>query len=587
MALSGSVTSANGYTDQYGTRRLTFSWTATQSIANNTSTISWTLSTSGGYPYWIYYSKTKVVVDGATVYYVEGKQQISPGTIATGTVTLTHNSVGERSFSASVQAGIYEHAVNCTASGTWTLDTIPRASTVTGSSLVFGTQGTLNISRASANFADTITYALGTYTGTIATLANNSSTSQSVNWTPPLNMMNAIPNATSAAVQITCKTYADNTGATLIATKTSTVTVSIPSDSSMNPTLAISYTNTDDTFGVLAQGLSAIHATLTGTGKYSATIASYTTTLEGASYTGADVTTNVINGSGTVNIKYRVTDSRGRYYETTVPLTVTAYSTPTIEFSVHRCLQDGTADDMGAYAKVWIKGNGTEIGSGAKANAVTPTLQMRQAGQNPPAAWTDVDVAHDTTYSQNNTICETDIVIAADDTKSWEFRAMITDKASASSQPSILISVGYATIDFLKGGRGVSFGTTALSPGFKCAMDTEFSGDVYLGATNLATALASLGGLDFTSVKIRVGTQTILASVGNQQKIFTYAELDTLFDTTNTGQTNCLVLAANGHWEAHAAVINGTINKTDGVYMYSASGFLGANFRFNYIAIRF
>lgn len=573
MALSGSVTSSNGYTDEYGTRRLTFSWTATQSIANNTSTISWTLSTSGGYPYWIYYSKTKVVIDGTTVYYVEGKQQIAPGTIATGTVTLTHNAVGDRSFSASVQAGIYEHAVNCTASGTWALDNIPRASSVTGNSMQFGVAGTLTVNRASASFSDVLSYQLGTYTGSIGTVASGS-LSPTISWTPPVAMMNAVPNATTAAVSIICQTY---NGATLIATKTSTVNVAVPS--SVVPTASTTLSNSDETFGVYTQSISACRVQTTAAGVYGSTIASIATTIEGNTYSGADITSNVLTGSGSVTVTTVVKDTRGRSVTVTKSISVSAYSTPAIEFTVHRCDSGGTADDMGAYANVWIHATGTAIGSGAKANAVTPTLKMRQVGV---STWTDVTVTTTGTAVDK----EVDMVIAAADTYSWEFMATSEDKVSSISS-IVTISVGYATIDFLKGGRGIAFGTTALSSGFKCAMDTEFSGDVYLGATNLATALASLGGLDFTSVKIRVGTQTVVASVGTQQKIFTYANLDTLFGTTNTSQTNCLVLAVNGHWEAHNAIINGTINKTDGVYMYSASGFLGANFRFNYIAIRF
>lgn len=235
---------------------------------------------------------------------------------------------------------------------------------------------------------------------------------------------------------------------------------------------------------------------------------------------------------------------------------------------------------MGAYALVHFEG---EV-SATASNAVVPSLKMRKVGT---SAWTDVTLTNaDKTYTGTTKVV-VEKVVPADDAYSWEFLAIIEDSANASASAGITISVGYATIDFKAGGKGISFGTTAVRDGFVCAMDTEFSGDVYLGATNLATALALLGGLDFTSVKIRVGTQTVVASVGTQQKIFTYADLDTLFGTTNTSQTNCLVLAVNGHWEAHNSVINGTINKTDGVYMYSASGFLGANFRFNYIAIRF
>ena len=62
MALSDSV-STNGYEGRY----YTVSWSASQSVANNTSTISWTLSCAGGSSSW-YAERTLVVtVAGKTV----------------------------------------------------------------------------------------------------------------------------------------------------------------------------------------------------------------------------------------------------------------------------------------------------------------------------------------------------------------------------------------------------------------------------------------------------------------------------------------------------------------------------------------
>ena len=47
MALSGNVS-----TSKYDGRYLKLAWTATQSVANNTSTIKWTLSAAGGNSSW-------------------------------------------------------------------------------------------------------------------------------------------------------------------------------------------------------------------------------------------------------------------------------------------------------------------------------------------------------------------------------------------------------------------------------------------------------------------------------------------------------------------------------------------------------
>lgn len=579
MALQGSMTSSNGYTDEYGTRRLVFSWSATQNIANNTSTINWTLSTSGGYPYWIYYSKTKVVIDGQTVYYVEGKQQVPPGTIATGTITLTHNSVGERSFSASVQAGIYEHAVNCTASGSWALNTIPRGSTVTASgALSFGSQGVLNISRASTGFYDTITYSLGSYSGTIAILANNGALSQNINWTPDANMMNAVPNATSASVVITCKTYSDSAGNTLIATKTTNVSVSIPS--SVIPTVSAVLSNSNNTFGQYTQNLSKVLAAITGVGAYSSTVVSYSLLFEDTTYTGNPIETDTIKGSGNnVPVQVKVVDSRGRVGVRTYNINILSYDQPTIECTIHRCTQAGVADEMGAYALVHFEG---EV-SATASNAVVPSLKMRKVGT---SAWTDVTLTNaDKTYTGTTKVV-VEKVVPADDAYSWEFLAIIEDSANASASAGITISVGYATIDFKAGGKGISFGTTALRDGFICAMDADFTEDLALDGTSIYDIFDSL-----PNARIRVGTKLYengQTPTGGDIVIFTFSELDALFGISGTSVSNCIVYAVNGHKDAYNTTVMSVYNKADGIHAIMNPAMTSTNaFRLNYIAIRF
>lgn len=54
-------------------------------------------------------------------------------TVASGSFTISHNSDGSKSFSASAEEGIYTFAVNCSGSGSWSLPTIARA---TGTELV-------------------------------------------------------------------------------------------------------------------------------------------------------------------------------------------------------------------------------------------------------------------------------------------------------------------------------------------------------------------------------------------------------------------------------------------------------------------
>ena len=99
MATSGSY-NTNLVHDGPDNKGLTFSWTRTSySIANNTSTISWTLKGRGSSG-WMLAQNFKQTVNGAN--YENNKNiQLRAGTVAlSGTTVITHNADGSKSFSA-------------------------------------------------------------------------------------------------------------------------------------------------------------------------------------------------------------------------------------------------------------------------------------------------------------------------------------------------------------------------------------------------------------------------------------------------------------------------------------------------------
>ena len=129
MASSGSF-STSGYDGRY----LVFSWSiSSQSIANNTTTIQWSLKGAGtANASWYMAGPFTVVIAGSTVYSSSTRIQLYNGTtVASGTKTISHNSAGAASFSASVSAAIYTFAVNCSGSDSWSLTSIPRQATIT------------------------------------------------------------------------------------------------------------------------------------------------------------------------------------------------------------------------------------------------------------------------------------------------------------------------------------------------------------------------------------------------------------------------------------------------------------------------
>ena len=129
MANSGSF-NTSGYQGRY----LLFSWSvSSQSLENNSSTISWSLKGAGNASSsWYNAGNFKVVINGVTVYSSSTRIKLYNGTVvASGDLTIAHGSDGTKTFSASAQAGIYYVAVNCTGSGSWSLPTINRQATLT------------------------------------------------------------------------------------------------------------------------------------------------------------------------------------------------------------------------------------------------------------------------------------------------------------------------------------------------------------------------------------------------------------------------------------------------------------------------
>ena len=127
MATSGSLS-----TTKYEGRYLILSWTATQSVEDNTSTIKWTLKGAGdAKSSWYYAGNFKVVIAGSTVYSSSTRIKLYKGTtVASGTKTISHNTDGTKSVAMSAQAGIYTVAVNCSGSKKFTLTDIPRKATI-------------------------------------------------------------------------------------------------------------------------------------------------------------------------------------------------------------------------------------------------------------------------------------------------------------------------------------------------------------------------------------------------------------------------------------------------------------------------
>lgn len=127
MASSGSF-NTSAYTGAT-TRYLTFNWWVnSQDAEGNYTDIGWELVGAGGSTTKYYTSGNfKVIIDGEQVHYSTTRIYLYNGTkVASGTKRIYHESDGNKTFSASAEAGIYYVAVNCSGSGSWALPKINR-----------------------------------------------------------------------------------------------------------------------------------------------------------------------------------------------------------------------------------------------------------------------------------------------------------------------------------------------------------------------------------------------------------------------------------------------------------------------------
>lgn len=444
MASSGSIT-----TNEVEGRSLTLSWTlSSQSVEKNTSTISWTLKGSGSASGYVMSGAFKAVINGVTVYTSEPRIELRNNTtVASGTATIAHNSDGTKSFSLSCEAGIYTYAVSATASGTHTLTTIPRASTISATNANMGSASTITITRASSSFTHTLTYSFGNATGTIAT----KTTSTSVSWTPTLTLANQIPNAVSGKCTITCKTYSDTTE---VGSKTCTMTLTVPS--SVKPTItSLTAARVDGTvptsWEIYVQSKSKATLTINGAaGAYGSTISSYSITGGGYSSTASSFTTGFLNTSGTITFTASVTDSRGRVSaNATVTISVVAYSAPSFsKYISQRCNSAGTASDSGTYVKSTVNFSYASCNS---KNTITTATYYRKTTE---TSWTNASKAFTSgtafTFGGGNISAES----------SYEVKFKLTD-AFTSIEVTDTLSTASVVMDFKSGGLGVAVGKVA------------------------------------------------------------------------------------------------------------------------------
>ncbi len=323
------------------------------------------------------------------------------------TFTVQHNEDGSKTINVSSSMSTSDFTPSSSsASGSITLTTIPRASSVSGGSGNIGSSTTISIARASSSFTHTLEYTFGSLSGTIATGVGTS-----YDWTIPTTFYAQIPNANSGTGTITCKTY---NGSTLIGTKTCSFTANVTNSSPIIGTFSYKDSNsvttaiTENNQRIIRNNSNLLFTIGSATAKNSATISKYEVTFNNVtkSRTSAgDLDFGTINLSSNATATLKVIDSRGNTATTQITVIIDDWVLPSGLISLNR--------KNNFYSETYLKVDGTYSSLNGK-NSMSIQYQYKKVS--------------DSSYSSLATLSDNvEETIDLDNNYQWNILVIISD----------------------------------------------------------------------------------------------------------------------------------------------------------------
>lgn len=386
--------------------------------------------------------------------------------VFTKTLDIPHNADGTKTLTCSAWL---DHDVVTSEEQSYSqvLTTIPRGSVLgTISNFTLGNAIDIPITKYSSSFTDTLVISLnGTTIKTIDGITNG----YDVSFTTAelTKIYGLIPSGTTGTFTFKLTT---KSGSTQIGTSSKTATGTIPS--SVKPSIS-SVTVSEagsvpSGWGVYVKNKSKLKFVVSASAGTGSSISSIKTTINGGTYTGSTITTNLINASGTLTATITVTDNRGRTATTTKNVTIVDYDVPYItSLTAIRCDKDGNPLENGTYAKVSLVGG---VYSVSGKNTSSYSIKYKKTSETEYQTHT-FDVT-------SSSISDSVILSGIETNSSYNIMGVIGDyftEISENMNPP-LMSV-FRTMNFLQGGRGGAVGKMAeLENVWEIAFQTKLTG---------------------------------------------------------------------------------------------------------------
>lgn len=531
MASSFSLTSQSSEG-----RYLSLSCTQTRNIASNTSTIKWTLTSTGGA--YNYYSTgpTTVTINGTQVYYKgrtawDSYEFPAAKGSTSGTITVSHNNTGDKSITVSLATAVEVYAVT-TKSGTWTLDSIPRQATLT-SAPNFNDENNPTISYSNpAGSAVSSLQACISLDGSKADIPyrniSTSGTSYTFNLTETERdiLRKACTTSNSRTVYFYVRTIIGSTTFYSNLAKTLSIVNGNPTFLSDkldyfddDPVVA---TITKDPHMIVQNKSKLVIKYPAATAKKSATISKYTFTLNGVTKTstsaGGTVKFGKINSDKDLTLSVTVTDSRGNTASATKTIKCYKYYTPYFKnFKAYRTNKDGNIDANGTWIKCEYT---TDIASVDGTNA--RTISILGVGSQSISASGNYHM----------------IDLKGDKDSTYKIYAIVQDLFGGSDSSIVeTIYGGSRIINVHPSGTGIAFGKKSEDEElFECKWDASFLGDLSVKGKSLVDLVYPVGSI-YMSVNSTSPTTLFGGSWTQLQDRFLIGASSTYSNGTTGGAT--------------------------------------------------
>lgn len=419
--------SSNGSfnTNIYDGRHVQFNWSvASQSIANNNTTINWEIRAVGGNSSWYRSNPTSVYINGNRVYYNGTRVQQYKGVIASGSYTISHDNNGNGSFNASVSSAIYSTSTNCNGSGSWGLPQIARQANITGANN-FNDEQNPSFTFSKAGTGTLSVWLEPNPNGEHLAVRNNIPNTGSYTWNLTEDERNQLRKACGGN-SCTCRIglYTVINGTTFVSYVDRTLTIV-----NANPTIekieyydnnqkTLAITNNDK---IIIRNNSKLEFMLTNLKalKY-ATLTDVVVRINGLSNISlfSDKTASVatlyigeVNSSSNLTATITITDSRGNYTTYTKEVIIWDWVQPSAIINCQR--------ENNFYSTTYLTVDG-DISSLNNKNAMTIQYQYKKTS--------------DTNYSSLNTIQNnTQTSFDIDNNYAWNVRVIVSDKLGSTT----------------------------------------------------------------------------------------------------------------------------------------------------------